>query len=201
MALIRALCVLHMDDENPENYVVNTLHFSADNADVTTCNAISDDIIDAYDAASDVLAGFVSFGTSQIKFYDLSDPEPRAPIVTTNIPALTTSGASLPTQLAICLSFQGAPVSGSPQARRRGRIFLGPVNDANEAFLSAGRQGVAASFGTTLLAASEAAATWNWVVYSRVNDSSVNVVDGWVDNRYDTVRSRAQAPTNRLLWP
>ena len=39
-----------------------------------------------------------------------------------------------------------------------------------------------------------------WVLWSRANNAMFNVVGGWVDNAFDTIRKRGNAPTARTTW-
>jgi len=52
----------------------------------------------------------------------------------------------------------------------------------------------------SLLAPTETAGGWDWVVYSPTNGNTVNVDNGWVDNAFDTQRRRGLAVTARTNW-
>lgn len=129
------------------------------------------------------------------------------------------AGASLPlpSEVAICLSHRGeitgAPEEGAgtsrPRSRRRGRIYIGPLNisagtlDATTGFLL-----VATATQTTLLNAFEALAETmaanvnpgqaaSYGVYSPTADTFYSVEQAHVDNAFDTIRRRGQAATGR----
>lgn len=99
------------------------------------------------------------------------------------------------------LSFQADKVSGLPQARRRGRVYFGPLGGAAEA---SGRPGTTllsavVAFGAALLSESNLA-DWTWVVYSTVNNGGAPVTNGWVDNSFDTQRRRGLEWTARTTF-
>ena len=160
-------------------------------------------------AGSLSMANYALPANTRWKGYDLSDPEPRAPVydVTFAIAPITLVSSVLPPETAVCCSFQGALISGAPQARRRGRIFLGCIGTAwatstTSSFPDlnlAKRTGLAAAMGALLTAT--AAADWTWCVWSRTNGVMVPVTNGWVDNAPDTQRRRGNAPSLRTTWP
>lgn len=93
-----------------------------------------------------------------------------------------------------------------PAARRRGRIYLGPLH------ASAGAAGgpnadllVSTAFQDVVLAAATELENTNvnlqWVVASDTAGEVYQVVGGWMDNAFDTQRRRGSAATVRTLWP
>lgn len=140
-----------------------------------------------------------------IKTYDRSDPIPRAPV---NIGAfnftVAPTGNTLPPEVSLCGSFQAVQASGIPQARRRGRIYIGPLSVAN--LETTGRP---AATRVTLLrnalealrVASAAAASWEWSVFSTRNLVNYSVANGWVDDEFDTQRRRGRLPVVRTVFP
>jgi hypothetical protein len=142
---------------------------------------------------------------------------PRVPIVEDTITLTTAVGNCLPTECAICLSYEGAPVSGQVQARRRGRIYLGPLIQ-NNTTTSAGRVIVSAATTTAITNAATALAGISgppdafWSVFSptlagpepwsagTLSSAMTQATRGWVDNALDTQRRRGSDPTLRTLW-
>lgn len=99
-------------------------------------------------------------------------------------------------------SFQGARTSGSVQARRRGRIYIGPLKTTTS---TNGRPNSTAI--TTLATASSAlgidlnaVADTTWCVWSPTSGTAVPITDGWVDNAFDTQRRRGWDPTSRTTY-
>jgi hypothetical protein len=139
---------------------------------------------------------------SRLKQYDLADPKPRIPHSDTPIVLTNVDSGMLPAEVAVCLSYQAAPESGVPQARKRGRIYFGPITD--------GRDQVEASVddrpNTGLTTALREAAvrligfntgTLYWCVYSSLSGPSGPVIGGWTDNAFDTQRRRGAKATVR----
>lgn len=146
---------------------------------------------------------------TNFKGYDLNDPIPRAPrynTTTTVATTITTPCTAVP-ETAICLSFQGVLVSGQPQSRRRGRIYLGglgvPVAGGSAStfpLIPTGQTTVVLNAATAFKAGCTADG-WTWSVYSRTNDAMVTVDNGWIDNAADTQRRRGQQQTLRSVFP
>ena len=159
---------------------------------------------DFYDAVRGVYSDNVTQGGHVIKAYNRDDTPPRAPVIEDTFTFVTApTGAPAPHEVAITMSFQGLVQSGSPQSRRRGRIYLGPVT--TDAIDSDGR--IASAYVTTvvdagdgLLTASKAAGAWNWNVWSTVNGAGTTVDNGWCDNAFDTQRRRGRDATSRTTF-
>jgi hypothetical protein len=101
------------------------------------------------------------------------------------------------------LSFQGTPLSGTPQSRRRGRIYFGPFRTSGLNTQGRPAAGLITSLvnaGDALLAASDAAANWQWVIWSPTTGLEVGVANGWVDDEFDTQRRRGRVPTARTTF-
>lgn len=142
------------------------------------------------------------------KGYDLNDPVPRAPrhSSVSAISGTVDATSTVTPETAICLSFQGDLLSGAPQSRRRGRVFLGGLGSpfvagSASAFpLIDGTKTGAVTGAAGTLKTSLAALGWTWSVYSRVDDASVTVTNGWIDNAADTQRRRGQKATLRATF-
>jgi hypothetical protein len=109
----------------------------------------------------------------------------------------------MPPEVAICLSYQAAKISGVPQARRRGRVFIGPLNTS--AMGTDGRP--ATAFINALVGAADAlkdpagAPDWDWSTWSSFDPTVSTVIDnGWVDNEFDTQRRRGRKYTTRTTF-
>lgn len=132
-----------------------------------------------------------------LKVYNLADPEPRAPVYEDTwsfSEALV--GEMLPPEVALCISFEGGRVSGEDQARKRGRIYLGPFDIQ---YTVDGRPNpdvcsdLVAAFSTFIESLN--AAGFYFVVYSRANAATVAVERVWVDEEWDTQRRRGREST------
>lgn len=222
IGLVRVQYTLQGISALPRDRYVNTFYFSS--AGSLDTGSGTSDVVDA----ADLVEGFYSFVVTattkrvaeylaqpaiaatggSIKVYNMGDPEPRVPAINR---ALTLPGmvatAALPAEMAVCLSFQGARVSGQEQASRRGRIFIGPLNTA--ASDATASPHVSTALITTLqgaaknLRVSAEAKGLQWCVYSPTK--SVDLLTGyrttvdetWVDNAFDVQRRRGAAATTR----
>jgi len=184
------------------DYCVNTWSFFAD--DTTALALAVASLKDFYDQNRNLYSNNVIQGPHVIKAYDRADPTPRAPVLMDTYSfAVAPSGNPLPHEVAVCLSFQGERASGEVQARRRGRVYLGPVQtgavDSDGRVDSAFISDIITGAGD-LLTASTAAGAWTWDIWSTVTDNNVTVFDGWVDNSFDTQRSRGRETTTRTTF-
>jgi hypothetical protein len=118
--------------------------------------------------------------------------------------------AAMPSEVALVNSFQAdysgaAEESGStrPRARRRGRIYLGPLQQGAASTATNTESRPVAAFVTVIKEASEQLlgdADTQWGVWSRADAAVRLCIQGYVDNAFDTQRRRGQAPTTRTAW-
>lgn len=102
---------------------------------------------------------------------------------------------------------QGAPAVHSGldhmRARRRGRVYIGPLNEAAMTLNVTTENRPVAALLTVLSEASKQLrddAVTDWGVWSRRDGAVVSVVSGFIDNAFDTIRKRGQGPTARTVW-
>jgi len=210
MTIMRAVVRQHHDSALPEDDMINVWHFNTDVAGPSTSTDHADvfNRLQTFYQALDTYQSRLLGAQPTLTIYDLHDPEPRVPVYEANMTGMAypSTGNPLPSECAICLSFHGVQVSGSPAARRRGRVYLGPWNDAalDPTGKIAGALLTAIDGAATALLAS---GTTEWAIYSRTDlpvvtdlDEGVTVVGGWIDNAWDTQRRRGEAPTSRTLF-
>lgn len=213
MGVALAQAVLTSVSGLPEDNCINTFHVEYDGAlGPTDAQTIATAVQNFYNVAQtdgNKVCHFISDAISRVadacrvKVYDLSDPEPRAPVLedpwTLGAEALTNQ---LPHEVAIALSYRGAVESGANMARRRGRIYIGPLTTA-AAQSTIAQCRPATIVATTLLDAADdlqselVADTKAWVVYSRIDDEPHIIEHCWVDDAFDIQRRRGVAPTSR----
>lgn len=216
MPLIRCQAVLPYTTNIPRDVITNTLYFGSPNGVSLSTSAdtlqpvIRDFYLDAY--ATLGFAPWIAKSTASIRFYDLADPEPRQPeIRTMDLSTITTVNTLLPTEVSVVLSFHGAPTSGVPAARQRGRIYLGGLT--NTVLQTAPTTGTFPTVNPTFINDVRDAAVamvnnvtdpqHTWVVYSRATGGLTpwyDVVGGWIDNTPDTQRRRGVEATSRTTW-
>lgn len=207
MPTLRAMVVIPKDTNISADAATNNWSFTTGATDGATLSAIVDTLGQFYVAIHTIFSNKVAEGGLRCKIYNLGDPVPRPPLIDTLMPSLGAAQATiLPPELAICLSFQGARVAGVPQARRRGRVYLGPlgstVYSAAEELSSATLTLITGAAGA-LLSRSQASGLYEWVVVSGIGEpiGSAPVTNGWVDNAFDVQRRRGIAPSARQVFP
>lgn len=202
MALLDIQVTLRTSSGIPNDYLTNLWHF--DDGEAAEYEEICDEIETFYNGVRPVLSAYVIQNGHEIKVYRVSDPEPRAPVYQTTFNfSSAPAGNTLPTEVASVLSYQAAQVSGIPQARRRGRIYIGTLNTSQigtDGRLTSTHMGWLEAAAETLLTASNSSTTWKWATHSKVLGSGASVYNGWVDNEPDTQRRRGREATSRLAW-
>lgn len=193
---------LRMTSNLPADYATNTWSCVADND--TAAQAFVTELIEFYRDVQGSLANVVALDDHIYKIFNRADPIPRQPVAEGTWDLTTTPSASaLPQEVALCLSFQGDPESGVSQARKRGRVYIGPLGQNTIA--STGRPSstfvtTLATAGDTLLTSSVASGTWDWTVHSATTGDNSVVTNGWVDDEYDTQRRRGRIATSRTVF-
>lgn len=207
MAIIRAQVTLKTTDANEANYASNVFAFNtgaATNPEVVGTTLLKDFYDDLYTYFSVAIAQ----NGHTIKWYDLPlVAPPNYPFAETTFDLTSAPfGTPLPSETALCVSFQGAYITGLPQRRRRGRIYLGPLSTSVAG--TAGEVGRPSTTARTNIAtaagdfrtAVNASTFDSWVVWSTVDQNPVAITDGWVDNAYDTQRRRGLPATSRITF-
>jgi len=213
-------CQVTFTDVNtiPRDACVNVWHFESSSVDrLVDAAACVADLNDFYDSIDGLMSARLS-GDGFIKVYDLVDVPPRAPILEYTFSITPGVAQPLPHEVAICLSYHGALISGFPRGRTRGRIYLGPWTIATldsgvgDAIVDSGTAGAIAGAAQTLMEAGSPA-NHRWVVFSptaagnppwSAGDLTLGmlpVIGGWVDDAFDTVRSRGNDPSTRQVFP
>lgn len=204
MTLIRAQVVLRTVDNLPENYITNTIYFDTTTEAVAACDEVAGYLETFYGSLRTYMSDLLSQNGHNIKFYFQDQPTPNFPFheVGWNFSAALT-GNPLPSECAIVCSFQGTKVNGVNQASRRGRIYLGPLNDSTnvDGLVQPGiQQAISLAMKTLTLDMGGGTDPVPLHVFSPTLGTSTPVVDGWVDNAFDTQRRRGIASTVRDVW-
>lgn len=148
-----------------------------------------------------------------IKLYDLTghlDGSPHGSPSFIRQFTLTPGGTGFPSECAVALSYH-ADLAGvlevvgatRPRARRRGRVFLGPIIEAggtyidSQLYVTESLRDTVAAAATLLMGALGNA----WSVWSRQDAVLRQVEGGWVDNAFDVQRRRGPRFTTRTLIP
>jgi hypothetical protein len=212
MALLDTMVVMPMDTGSGEDIAVNNFHFDTvapSASDGPTLDAIQVALGTCVDAYTDLLGSDINPAAIRWKVYDALATPPRAPIRDVILKAgMTITGSTMPHELACVASFQGDRVSGVPQARRRGRIYIGPLSTAAVTGSAINAAMIASVNGAMkgLADAGNPTAGWTWCIFSRRGSSPptpptvVEVKDGWTDNAIDIQRRRGVKATVRTTW-
>lgn len=202
MPLYRVQVELAMTSGNPLDKATNVWHCIAD--DLTALDLFITQLTTFYAAVDSNLSSSIATTGHRLRAYDLADAEPRAPVRDQGIGTLALGANAAPPELALCISYQAPQQSGQSQARRRGRIYIGPLY--NTAMATATGLPAATTLTTiggalqNLLDASQAAATWAWAVYSPTNGVAIEATNAWLDNAFDIQRRRGVAATSRTIF-
>jgi len=208
MPNFRVMAVFQAFTNLPEDRFVNTFHFSDPfNSEIEVMSAVHD-FYEGDRPSTKPLADHLSptiLRPYEIKVYNLADPEPRVPeIFAQTLPDRPLqSSTGVPEEVAICVSYHGAPPR---TARRRGRIYFGPLGSTGEEVFpasSAAFTRVPDPLITDLIDAAEQliAAGVGWCVRSTVPaENFVPITGGWVDNRFDTQRRRGPEVSLRTTF-
>nr|CRY97675.1 hypothetical protein [uncultured prokaryote] len=223
MTLYRAQVHLVADSGISADIAMNTFHFDIDSAtilplsisdeDVITGqrdlgldeNGINGDLSDLYSTCSEYFASQINPGASHIKWFDLSQPSPRYPVLDLPMDSFTATGTtSIPSEVAVTCSFSGAEEAGVNMARRRNRTFLGPlsvscIEQSNGRIKSTARSTIAGAFENFAFNSFDQS-FWEWVGVSPTDQVAWRIIQGWVDDAPDTQRRRGVSPLSRSSW-
>ncbi len=215
MAILTAQYIIQMTSGIPADAVINTWHFLTPSEIVLPAEL--DDVVAAlkqfYDSPSpsgpsvdNLLSVDASNQLRRIKIHKRTaiKPEPtlREEVYTTSQAGV---GGSFPHEVALCLSSRSVPDAGVVQRRRRGRVYIGPLSDHITMISRAGGDvRPSASARSTLASAAgrlrDRTGPAIWSTYSTVDGAAVPVVNGWVDDAYDTQRRRGTKALVRTTW-
>lgn len=214
----RAVVTLAATSGLPADSYVNVMHFAADDSPANIYAAIADfyngDVSGDVSPITHFLGGSVSRASlaAKVQIYNVPDaPGPVGSPIYTGYFTIGASGSAtnLPVEVAVCLTI-AADMTGvdeelgdtRPRARRRGRIYVGPLTidgaasgqpyprphaDLIETLSKVG--------GEYLLTGSVhvgvfSPTDWAWRI----------AVGGWVDDEFDTQRRRGRPSTARTIW-
>jgi hypothetical protein len=189
-----------------EDAAINTFAVKAMSGGATFSD-IRDAVDTFFDEVDHLMSNSVNStaGAHKIRVYHLTDPKPRPPVYEDSFTTPSVGGTALPSEVALCLSFAGAPMAGVSPARRRGRIYFGPLAatigdlQSNQFRPTTGAIALVSSHFQALIE-DLAAADWQFCVWSRVDNVLVPVTHGWTNNEFDTMRSRGIQVTGRYTW-
>jgi len=226
MALVRATVSLATRTGEPKDRVINVWHFNVPVGTLLFTSVISARLVNFYNAIAAYYGQTIPRGTP-LHEISLASVTPNTPGVDDDVMAAPyqvfpwtmtdqpfSGSQALPLEVASCLSFtadyamrpeeQGAT---RPRARRRGRVFLGPFNNSVvnvgigngvPYFDQGAAQGIVNSYDTHIAVD---ASPITHVIYSPSDGQLNNVTMAWMDNGFDTIRSRGVDSSTRVTQP
>lgn len=203
MGMYRAQVVLRTTDNVSENFITNSFAFETTGGTLLDTAAMTTAIKDLYDDLVSYYSVSVAQNGHLIKYYVLPGTPPNYPFEedTFNL-AAPPAGSGLPAEVSLVISFQGERQAGFPQARRRGRLYFGPFDTSGMddqrplATMVSNFATAAATFKSNVMAEPG----HFWAVWSSLDQQTVIVDNGWVDNAWDTQRRRGLKATSRTTF-
>lgn len=192
----------------PTNVAVNVWSFEAPDDTTPVLLQIQSFLSVFYSGLTDWYSPCLSMDVANIKMYRRSDLEPRAPIFDNSgsFGITNQTNEPLPEEVAAVMSFRGVRISGQPQARHRGRLFLGPLGSQVCELGSNGRSVISRDFIDTVVssyldAAEElSSAGLQQTIWSKTNGEAYPAVEWWMDDSFDTQRRRGPASSFKQPW-
>jgi len=207
----------------PEDQVVNDFAFRFDGTPGPTEYAAMFDLVDEFynvAAVTNTVGNYISravnrSATHELAAYHITAGPLGSPVA--SIPWLgpptPTDTNGVPREVAAVLSFHAdltgvleeGPGDTRPRARRRGRLFIGPltsnaVNVTTPPFFLADALTLAMRENAVKLMDDSGTADMPWSVWSRADATLYPVIGGWTDNAPDTQRRRGPDATVRVTW-
>ena len=209
MAHVRCVARLHSKTGNPDDVYVNTTYWFNATQSLEQMAPLVDAAVGAFygavQASGKSVASYMATSIAtdwETRIYDMADPEPRVPVITTHTGAQWGAGstANLPEEVAVCLSFHAAPPL---TAWRRGRIFIGPLNALAGNSSQTTLTRVSPTFLLTLTEAAQAMhvnPNAFWEVYSPTYQVYAMVDGGFANDAFDTQRRRGAEEFTREVF-
>lgn len=173
----------------PRDRIVNVLHFDNPLGMPSDPDKLCRDLAAIYDTQ---MAPAVGRHEYDVRLYDEDVPGPPLGKAILNVGVATP--INQPREVALCLSFY----AGRNTPRTRGRIYLPPQLMATNAL---GLRPDAARIDKAIALAHAFSALGgadiDWGVYSQTTKQFNRVTNVWVDDEWDTVRSRGLRAANR----
>lgn len=213
--VVRAQCIWKAPSGLPTDVFVTSWAFVRDTVSSSSGLAQSEQVADRLrefwldpvapnGAVSGLLPGAIVTRGLEIRTYDLGESPPREPrIYNYPVPGGGSGDAGLPREVAVCLSFYAT----RNLPRQRGRVYIGPLTGTSVGTSAGGVPVVAPLVRDRIAAAANRLAngtgvgdSMRWGVLSQVDQEIRRTTNGWVDDAFDTIRSRGQEPLVRTTW-
>jgi hypothetical protein len=191
MTILRAQCTFQVDSANPTDGLTITPHFK-----VVNLPGLSNNIQGLADDLATALMTWQTINTQlTVKMYDAQHAKPNYPLATTVKAGSGINPASNNRDVALCLSYYAT----TNRPRRRGRIYTPccvcgiTPSSANATSTHMNKAAALVPIFTGL-----GGLDVDWVLFSRADNASYPVTNWYVDNAWDTQRSRGGKGTARV---
>lgn len=190
MPLYRVQVAIERGNDLTIDDAVNTFYLQ-DIGPTSNAEALCQDAADLWDSFRNYPTGHTRITA---KIYNMDDPEPRVPLATKFATPGDAGQAGAPREVALCLSF----FAGVNVPRRRGRLYIGPWHQN-----AGGTERPSSTIMGQLQTLAEGLANLggvdvDWMQYSPTLNLANKVTNWWVDNEWDTVRSRGLRGESRI---
>lgn len=191
--IIKCQVGIQRDTVFPRDELIITPHFEVAQG-IIFGGVEADDLAD--DLANAVSSWHATGAQTRVKVYNAQAPRPSFPLAEKIVNAPNAPASSVPRELAMCLSYYAE----RNQPRTRGRLYIplaawmtgpGSLDGRPSAGVRSRVEELVPIF------AALGGANVDWVVYSRADDDARKVTNYWIDDEWDTVRSRGLRPTTR----
>lgn len=188
MPLLRFQVAAWYDSVLPRDAVVNTLHF--DVTGPTDADQLCEDLANVF-----LTGWYANAPQIVVTAYEVGGAPPHYPVGRYEANTGNSPGSNCPREVALALSFY----SQRNIPRQRGRIFLffGGTSFSPALRPAAARMSQALALANAF--ASLGGANVAWVVYSPTDQQGRGVSNAWVDDEWDTMRSRGLRGTTRVM--
>jgi hypothetical protein len=214
MTVYRMQVVLPYFTGNDRDVITNQFHFEgvfASNFDaiVEIGPRLRTFYQSVYGATGTGRVNYVDWEAVEIKLFNLDDTPPRIPeVLTGNFTGAGLNGSTIPTEVAMVLSWKAAAVSGVPFQRLYNRIYLGALpSNAIDLSTASSFAVFDPTFTTQVTTAATALVDANtptcaWVQYSTAGGTPVarDIASGFVDDSPDSQRRRSVDATAKTSW-
>jgi hypothetical protein len=196
MTIVRAHVEWLVDDQYPENNIVNVPHFNVGAVipgDDPSWGELAAEI--AEESSAWQKASAVGHRV-KVKVYDAEAPKPNYPHAVYENNETQRNLTNWPHELALCLSYYAV----HNVQRHRGRLYLTPGLMFNSQGLDTFATGTMMQKMADYAKVLEGIGGVNvdWCVWSRVDRKAYSVTDYWVDNEWDVQRRRGLKATQRI---
>lgn len=192
MSLYIVNVAIGADTALPRDQMVNTLHFNGVGTFLvpnTRAQDVADGVADAYTAFENV----ATIRQVRVRVYDQEEAEPRQVLAEKIKNPGLFPASTQPRELALCLSFY----ADRNLPRHRGRIFVPKVCINGTPSVRPTTQMMTDVLGLYSRLKDVGGTDLEWSVYSRMDNVHRQIQHGWVDDEWDTIRSRGFRPTTR----